>query len=165
MNLQNYNLDQLINNQIINDSFFLLVDGAQIDRTGIHNISYTYGDGIYLFKGTYEEEAHEYGPILFDLSKLKQDQISNHIKLMKAKDSMILIRSFLDTKQLKNKLLEKLYLEFEDGGIGILRYYDPRVINRFSLIFTNEQKKQLMDGLESISYLLNHFIYEITSDA
>ncbi|MFH4268336.1 DUF4123 domain-containing protein, partial [Acinetobacter baumannii] len=66
---------------------------------------------------------------------------------MKSKDSMILIKSKLDIKQLKNKLLEKLYIELDDGGIGILRYYDPRVLNRLSLIFNSEQQKQLLEGL------------------
>lgn len=51
---------------------------------------------------------------------------------MQSKDSMILIKSYLGIKNLKNKLLENLYIELEDGGVGILRYYDPRVINRFS---------------------------------
>ena len=100
-----------------------------------------------------------------NLSELNQDQVKNQMQLMQSKDSMILIKSYLGIKNLKNKLLENLYIELEDGGVGILRYYDPRVINRFSLIFTNEQKNQFMDGLESISYLLNHLIYEIKSDA
>ncbi|MFX6755203.1 DUF4123 domain-containing protein [Acinetobacter baumannii] len=80
---------------------------------------------------------------------------------MKSKDSMILIKSKLDIKQLKNKLLEKLYIELDDGGIGILRYYDPRVLNRLSLIFNSEQQKQLLEGLDSLSYILNDISYEL----
>lgn len=125
------------------------------------SLEHTYGECIYLFKGTYEEEAYQYGPILFDLSQLDLFQVANQIKLMKTKDSMVLIKSKLDIKQLKNKLLEKLYIELEDGGIGILRYYDPRVLNRLSLIFTSDQRKQLLEGFESISFMLNELSYEL----
>lgn len=165
MSFQKNNLDLWINNQFGSEPLFLLVDGAQVEHDRISNLEHTYGHCIYLLKGTYEEDAYQYGPILFNLNELNQDQVKNQMQLMQSKDSMILIKSYLDIKNLKNKLLENLYIELEDGGVGILRYYDPRVINRFSLIFTNEQKNQFMDGLESISYLLNHLIYEIKSDA
>ncbi|XZY04318.1 DUF4123 domain-containing protein [Acinetobacter baumannii] len=98
---------------------------------------------------------------MFELNKLDLFQVENQIELMKAKDSMILIKSSLDTQRLKNKLLEKLYLQLEDGGIGILRYYDPRVLNRLSYIFTSNQIKQLLDGFESISFMLNDLSYEL----
>ncbi|WP_322977477.1 DUF4123 domain-containing protein [Acinetobacter pittii] len=161
MSFNNQNLESFIANHHKDGQLFLLVDGAQIDHSHISNIEHTYGDCIYLFKGTYEEEAYLYGPILFDLSKLDLLQIENQIKLMKTKDSMVLIKSKLDIKQLKNKLLEKLYIELEDGGIGILRYYDPRVLNRLSHIFTSDQKKQLLEGFESISFMLNELSYEL----
>lgn len=161
MSFKNQNLESFIANNHKDGQLFLLVDGAQIDHSHISNIEDTYGDCIYLFKGTYEEEAFQYGPILFDLSQLNLKQVESQIKLMKSKDSMILIKSKLDIKQLKNKLLEKLYIELDDGGIGILRYYDPRALNRLSLIFTSEQKKQLLEGFESISFMLNELGYEL----
>lgn len=161
MSLKNQNLESFIANNHKDGQLFLLVDGAQIDHGHISNIEDTYGDCIYLFKGTYEEEAFQYGPILFDLSQLNLKQVESQIKLMKSKDSMILVKSKLDIKQLKNKLLEKLYIELDDGGIGILRYYDPRVLNRLSLIFNTEQKKQLLEGFESISFMLNELSYEL----
>lgn len=161
MSFKNQNLESFIANNHKDGQLFLLVDGAQIDHGHISNIEDTYGDCIYLFKGTYEEEAFQYGPILFDLSQLNLKQVESQIKLMKSKDSMILIKSKLDIKQLKNKLLEKLYIELDDGGIGILRYYDPRVLNRLSLIFTSKQKKQLLEGFESISFMLNELSYEL----
>ncbi|MDC5316022.1 DUF4123 domain-containing protein [Acinetobacter baumannii] len=161
MSFNKFNLDNLIANHHKDGQQFLLVDGAQIDHSKISSIEHTYGKGIYLFKGTYEEEAYQYGPILFDLSQLDLFQVDNQIKLMKTRDSMVLIKSKLDIKQLKNKLLEKLYIELEDGGIGILRYYDPRVLNRLSLIFTSDQKKQLLEGFESISFMLNELSYEL----
>ncbi|MEI1703155.1 DUF4123 domain-containing protein [Acinetobacter baumannii] len=161
MSFKNQNLESFIANNHKDGQLFLLVDGAQIDHGHISNIEDTYGDCIYLFKGTYEEEAFQYGPILFDLSQLNLKQVESQIKLMKSKDSMILVKSKLDIKQLKNKLLEKLYIELDDGGIGILRYYDPRVLNRLSLIFNTEQKKQLLEGFESISFMLNELSYEL----
>lgn len=161
MSFKNQNLESFIANNHKDGQLFLLVDGAQIDHGHISNIEDTYGDCFYLFKGTYEEEAFQYGPILFDLSQLNLKQVESQIKLMKSKDSMILIKSKLEIKQLKNKLLEKLYIELDDGGIGILRYYDPRVLNRLSLIFTSEQKKQLLEGFESISFMLNELSYEL----
>ncbi|CAI3125783.1 hypothetical protein MWMV18_MWMV18_00585 [Acinetobacter calcoaceticus] len=161
MSFKNQNLESFIANNHKDGQLFLLVDGAQIDHSHISNIEDTYGDCIYLFKGTYEEEAFQYGPILFDLSQLNLKQVESQIKLMKSKDSMILIKSKLDIKQLKNKLLEKLYIELDDGGIGILRYYDPRVLNRLSLIFTIEQKKQLLEGFEFLSFMLNELSYEL----
>jgi len=164
MSFKNQSLESFIINHRKDGQLFLLVDGAQIDHGHISNIEYTYGDCIYLFKGTYEEEAYQFGPILFDLSLLSLKQIEHQVKLMKSKDSMILIKSSLNIKQLKNKLLEKLYIELEDGGIGILRYYDPRVLNRLSLIFTAEQKDQLLDGFESIYFTLNQENYELKKD-
>lgn len=164
MNLRNQNIDHLMVKNHKNGQLFLLVDGAQIDQEHVINIEYTYGSCIYLFKGTYEEDAYQYGPILFDLSQLSQDQLENQIKLMRSKDSMILIESTLDIKQFKNKLLEKLYIKFEDGSIGILRYYDPRVMNRLSFILDDEQKNQLLDGIESIYFTLNQVDYEITNN-
>ncbi|MDH2636872.1 DUF4123 domain-containing protein [Acinetobacter nosocomialis] len=161
MSFKNHNLESFISNHHKDGHLFLLVDGAQIDHGQVPNIEGMYGDCIYLFKGTYEEEAYLYGPILFDLSQLNLKQVDNQIKLMKSKDSMILIKSKLETNQLKNKLLEKLYIELDDGGIGILRYYDPRVLNRLSLIFTSDQKKQLLDGFESIFFMLNELSYEL----
>lgn len=161
MSFNKFNLENYIANHHKDGHLYLLVDGAQIDHSEVANLEYTYGECIYLFKGTYEEEAYQYGPILFELKKLDLYQVENQIELMKAKDSMILIKSQLDTKQLKNKLLEKLYIELEEGGIGILRYYDPRVLNRLSLIFTSDQKKQLLDGFESISFMLNELSYEL----
>ncbi|MGR2824128.1 DUF4123 domain-containing protein [Acinetobacter sp. 1124_18A] len=161
MSFKNQNLESFIANNHKDGQLFLLVDGAQIDHGHISNIEDTYGDCFYLFKGTYEEEAFQYGPILFDLSQLNLKQVESQIKLMKSKDSMILIKSKLDIKQLKNKLLEKLYIELDDGGIGILRYYDPRVLNRLSLIFTSDQKKQLLEGFESISFMLNELSFEL----
>lgn len=161
MSFNHLNLESFIANHHQDGHLFLLVDGAQIDHSQVSNIEHRYGECIYLFKGTYEEEAYQYGPILFDLSQLELFQVENQIKLMKTRDSMILIQSKLDTKQLKNKLLEKLYIALEDGGIGILRYYDPRVLNRLSLIFTSEQKKQLLDGFESLSFRLNELSYEL----
>lgn len=161
MSFNNQNLESFIANHHKDGQLFLLVDGAQIDHDQLSSIEQNYGDCIYLFKGTYEEEAYQYGPILFDLSRLDLFQVENQIKLMKTKDSMVLIKSKLDIKQLKNKLLEKLYIELEDGGIGILRYYDPRVLNRLSLIFTSDQRKQLLEGFESISFMLNELSYEL----
>ncbi|WP_375037916.1 DUF4123 domain-containing protein [Acinetobacter sp. RW6] len=161
MSFKNQNLESFIANNHKDGQLFLLVDGAQIDHGHISNIEDTYGDCFYLFQGTYEEEAYQYGPILFDLSQLNLKQVESQIKLMKSKDSMILIKSKLDIKQLKNKLLEKLYIELDDGGIGILRYYDPRVLNRLSLIFTSEQKKQLLEGFEFLSFMLNELSYEL----
>lgn len=161
MSFNQPNLEHLITNHHANGPLFLLVDGAQLDHDQLSSIEQSYGDCIYLFKGTFEEEAYTYGPILFELKHLNPEHLENHIRLMKSKDSMILIKSSLDTKQLKNKLLEKLYIELEDGGIGILRYYDPRVLNRLSLIFNSEQKKQLLEGFESISFMLNELSYEL----
>ncbi|UGQ27244.1 DUF4123 domain-containing protein [Acinetobacter calcoaceticus] len=161
MSFKNQNLESFIANNHKDGQLFLLVDGAQIDHGHISNIEDTYGDCFYLFQGTYEEEAFQYGPILFDLSQLNLKQVENQIKLMKSKDSMILVKSKLKIKQLKNKLLEKLYIELDDGGIGILRYYDPRVLNRLSLIFTSDQIKQLLEGFESLSFMLNEISYEL----
>ncbi|MCQ1074106.1 DUF4123 domain-containing protein [Acinetobacter baumannii] len=161
MSFNKFNLENFIANHHKDGHLYLLVDGAQIDHSEVSNLEYTYGECIYLFKGTYEEEAYAYGPILFELNKLDLFQVENQIELMKAKNSMILIKSQLDTKQLKNKLLEKLYIELEDGGIGVLRYYDPRVLNRLTHIFTSSQKKELLDGFESISYMLNELSYEL----
>lgn len=161
MSFNNQNLESFIANNHKDSQLFLLVDGAQIDHSQVFNIEHTYGECIYLFKGTYEEEAYQYGPILFELNKLDLFQVENQINLMKTKDSMILIKSQLDTKQLKNKLLEKLYLKLEDGGIGVLRYYDPRVLNRLTHIFTSTQKKEFLDGFESISFMLNELSYEL----
>lgn len=164
MTFKNQSLESFIINHRKDGQLFLLVDGAQLEHNQLSHIEYTYGDCIYLFKGTYEEEAYQFGPILFDLSLLSLKQIEHQVKLMKSKDSMILIKSSLNSKQLKNKLLEKLYIELEDGGIGILRYYDPRVLNRLSLIFTAEQKDQLLDGFESIYFTLNQENYELKKD-
>lgn len=164
MRLKNQNLEQFMAQNYKSGQLFLLVDGAQIDYEHVTDIEYTYGSCSYLFKGTYEEEAYQYGPILFDLSELNHDQFENQLMLMQSKDSMIIIKSTLDIKQLKNKLLEKLYIELEDGGIGVLRYYDPRVINRLSLILNNEQKHQLLDGFESIYFVLNQTSYEIKNN-
>lgn len=164
MRLKNQNLDQFMAQNYKSGQLFLLVDGAQIDYEHVTDIEYTYGSCIYLFKGTYEEGAYQYGPILFDLNELNHDQLENQICLMKSKDSMIVIKSTLDTKKLKNKLLEKLYIELEDGGIGVLRYYDPRVINRLSLILNDEQKHQLLDGFESVCFVLNQASYEIKNN-
>ncbi|MFW1918147.1 DUF4123 domain-containing protein [Acinetobacter baumannii] len=161
MTFKNKSLENFIINHRKDGQLFLLVDGAQLEHNQLSHIEYTYGDCIYLFKGTYEEEAYQYGPLLFDLSQLNLKQVESQIKLMKSKDSMILIKSKLDIKQLKNKLLEKLYIELDDGGIGILRYYDPRVLNRLSLIFNSEQQKQLLEGLDSLSYILNDISYEL----
>ncbi|RSP97608.1 DUF4123 domain-containing protein [Acinetobacter baumannii] len=161
MSFNQSNLEYLMTNHHANEQLYLLVDGAQLDHDQLLSIEQRYGDCIYLFKGTFEEEAYTYGPILFELKHLNPEHIENHIRLMKSKDSMILIKSRLDTKQLKNKLLEKLYIELEDGGIGILRYYDPRVLNRLTLIFTPEQKQQLLDGFESIYFALNQKSYEL----
>lgn len=164
MTFKNQSLESFIINHRKDGQLFLLVDGAQLEHNQLSHIEYTYGDCIYLFKGTYEEEAYQFGPILFDLSLLSLKQIEHQVKLMKSKDSMILIKSSLNIKQLKNKVLEKLYIELEDGGIGILRYYDPRVLNRLSLIFTAEQKDQLLDGFESIYFTLNQENYELKKD-
>ncbi|WP_336167349.1 DUF4123 domain-containing protein [Acinetobacter sp. 161(2023)] len=161
MSFNNQNLASFIANHHKDSQLFLLVDGAQIDHDQLSSIEQTYGNCIYLFKGTYEEEAYTYGPILFELNLLNPEHIENHIQLMKSKDSMILIKSQLDTQRLKNKLLEKLYIELEDGGIGILRYYDPRVLNRLTLIFSPEQKQQLLEGFESIYFALNQKSYEL----
>lgn len=161
MSFNKLNLENFIANHHNDGQLYLLVDGAQIDHSHISNIEHSYGECIYLFKGTYEEEAYTHGPILFELNKLDLFQLENQIELMKAKDSMILIKSPLDTQRLKNKLLEKLYIELEGGGIGILRYYDPRVLNRLSHIFTSNQIKQLLDGFESISFMLNDLSYEL----
>jgi hypothetical protein len=60
-----------------------LVDGTQIDQEYAINTEYTYG------------------PILFDLSKLIQDQLENQIQLTRSKDFMILIKNTLDINQLK----------------------------------------------------------------
>lgn len=161
MSFEQPNLEVLIANHHANGPLFLLIDGAQLDHEQLSSIEQHYGDCIYLFKGTYEEEAYSHGPILFELNLLNPEHIENHIQLMKSKDSMILIKSQLDTQRLKNKLLEKLYIELEDGGIGILRYYDPRVLNRLNLIFTPKQKQQLLEGFESIYFALNQKSYEL----
>jgi len=161
MSFKQPNLEDLIANHHANGPLFLLIDGAQLDHEQLSSIEQRYGDCIYLFKGTFEEEAYTHGPILFELKQLTPEHIENHIQLMKSKDSMILIKSQLDTQRLKNKLLEKLYIELEDGGIGILRYYDPRVLNRLTLIFTPKQKQQLLEGFESIYFALNQKSYEL----
>lgn len=134
MSFNKLNLENFIANHYKDGQLFLLVDGAQIDHSQLTSLEHTYGECIYLFKGTYEEEAYQCGPILFDLSQLDLFQVENQIKLN---------------------------IELEDGGIGILRYYDPRVLNRLSLIFTSDQKKQLLEGFESISFMLNELSYEL----
>lgn len=140
---------------------FCLLDGAQLDHENNVNIEHTYGNCLYIFRGTYEDEVYKYGPILFDLSMLNKKQLVSLKKLMNTKDSMIFIKSNLGMKKLKNKLLENLYLKFEDGGIGILRFYDPRVLKHFYQIITAEQKEQFMDGIEAIYFMLNNVSYEI----
>ncbi|MFI8035523.1 DUF4123 domain-containing protein [Acinetobacter sp. ABJ_C3_5] len=165
MNLENQKFEAYILNNYKNQRLFCLVDGAQIDHQQVQNIHFTFGSCIYLFKGTFEEDAYQYGPILFDLSLLGQNQLENLLHLMKEKDSMIFIESHLEIKQLKRKLLEKLYIEFEDGGVGILRYYDPRVLKRLSQIITPEQKAQFMDGFETVYFMLHQINYELKNDA
>ena len=102
MSFQKNNLDLWINNQFGSEPLFLLVDGAQVEHDRISNLEHTYGHCIYLLKGTYEEDAYQYGPILFNLSELNQDQVKNQMQLMQSKDSMILIKSYLGIKNLKN---------------------------------------------------------------
>ncbi|WP_180183875.1 DUF4123 domain-containing protein [Acinetobacter sp. YH01020] len=119
----------------------------------------------YLFKGTFEEEAYLYGPILIDLSYVDDKQLDNLFNLMKVKDSLIFLQSPLEPKLLRNSLLEKLYIEFEDGEIGILRFYDPRILIRLSNIINSEQTVQFMDGINAFYFTLNNLDYEIKNNA
>ncbi|QBQ17123.1 DUF4123 domain-containing protein [Acinetobacter haemolyticus] len=165
MNLENKKIETYILNNHKNRKLFCLVDGAQIDHSTVPNIQHTFGGCLYLFKETFEEEAYQYGPIMFDLSQSNQEQLENLFHLMRNKDSMIFIESGLDIKSLKNKLLEKLYVELEDGGIGILRYYDPRVLKRLSQIITDEQRTQFMDGFDTLYFMLHQTNYELKNEA
>ncbi len=158
-------LERYISKNHKSNGMFCLIDGAQIDHESGLNIEQTYGVCDYLFKGTFEEEAYLYGPILVNLSYVDDQQLENLFKLMKDKDSLVFFQSFLEPKQLRNSLLEKLYIEFEDGEIGILRFYDPRILNRLSNIITLEQTVQFMDGINAFYFTLNSLNYEIEKNA
>lgn len=132
-----------IENNQKNLGFYCLIDGAQIDHKQITHIEHTFGSCDYLFKDTFEEQAYLFGGILIHLPFIQSLQFENIIKLMNQHNAMIFFKSALSIKQLKNILREKLYLELEDGGIGILRFYDPRILNRLHQILTPEQKKSL----------------------
>lgn len=129
---------------------FCLIDGVQIDHDSVVNISRTYGECDYLFKGTLEEEAYLYGPILINLNSIDDEQLNNLFNLMKAKDSLIFLQSSLESNKLKNLLLEKLYIYFENGEIGILRFYDPRVLTRLYQIMDDDQKIEFITGIDTI---------------
>ncbi|XZY04317.1 hypothetical protein ACT4XO_00605 [Acinetobacter baumannii] len=58
MSFNKLNLENFIANHHKDGHLFLLVDGTQIDHSHITSIEHTYGACIYLFKGTYEEEAY-----------------------------------------------------------------------------------------------------------
>jgi hypothetical protein len=156
-----HKLETYLFNDNESKDLFCLLDGAQLDHEKNIDIEYIYGSPLYLFKGTYEADAYKYGPILLNLSVLDKEQLASLKELMNTKDSMIFIKSHLDIQKLKNRLLENLYLKFDDGSVGILRFYDPRVLKRFSQIMTNEQKYQFMDGIETIYFVLNNMSYEI----
>lgn len=156
--------EQFIQNNQTTQGFYCLIDGAQIDREQITPIEDTFGSCHYLFKDTFEEEAYQYGGILIDLNLITSDQLNNIITLMKQSNAMIFFKSSLSIKPLKNTLLEKLYLELEDDGIGILRFYDPRVLNRLNQILSLEQKKDFMDGIDAYYFMLNHIGYEISTN-
>ncbi|WP_180175538.1 DUF4123 domain-containing protein [Acinetobacter sp. YH12025] len=158
-------LESYISKNHKSNGMFCLIDGAQIDHESGLNIEQTYGACNYLFKGTFEEEAYLYGPILIDLSYVDDKQLDNLFNLMKVKDSLIFLQSPLEPKLLRNSLLEKLYIEFEDGEIGILRFYDPRILIRLSNIINSEQTVQFMDGINAFYFTLNNLDYEIKNNA
>lgn len=153
-------LESYISKNHESNGMFCLIDGAQIDHESGLNIEQTYGTCNYLFKGTFEEEAYLYGPILVNLSHVDDHQLENLFKLMKDKDSLVFFQSFSESKQLRNSLLEKLYIEFEDGEIGILRFYDPRVISRLSLILSEEQEKIFFEDINFYLFHIDNEIYE-----
>lgn len=157
-------LESYISKNHKSNGMFCLIDGAQIDHELGLNIELTYGACDYLFKGTFEEEAYLYGPILVDLNYVDDQQLKKLFKLMKDKDSLVFFQSFLEPKQLRNSLLEKLYIEFEDGEIGILRFYDPRILNRLNQILTLEQKQKFMTEINSYYFVLNSESYEIKNE-
>ncbi|ELW87426.1 MULTISPECIES: DUF4123 domain-containing protein [Acinetobacter] len=156
--------DQFIENNQKNLGFYCLIDGAQIDHKQITHIEHTFGSCDYLFKDTFEEEAYLFGGILIHLPFIQSLQFENIIKLMNQHNAMIFFKSALSIKQLKNILREKLYLELEDGGIGILRFYDPRILNRLHQILTPEQKKEFMNGIDVYYFKLNDLGYEINNN-
>lgn len=158
-------LESYISKNHKSNGMFCLIDGAQIDYESGLNIEQAYGVCDYLFKGTFEEEAYLYGPILVNLSYVNDQQLENLFKLMKDKDSLVFFQSFLEPKPLRNSLLEKLYIEFEDGEIGILRFYDPRILIRLSNIINSEQTEQFMDGINTFYFTLNSLNYEIKTNA
>lgn len=158
INFENF-IKNLINNQ--NERLYCLIDGAQINHSIVKDISQTYGPCYFLLSNTFEDEAQRYGAILIDFMRVDGKQLNNIIELMNVSDSLIYFHSQIPAKQLINSLLEKLYIELEDGGIGIVRYYDPRVLMRLHGILNQEQKLEFMKDIDSYYFTLNKMGYEI----
>ena len=100
-------LESYISKNHKSNGMFCLIDGAQIDHESGLNIEQAYGVCDYLFKGTFEEEAYLYGPILVNLSYVNDQQLENLFKLMKDKDSLVFFSKLFRAKAVKKFFIRK----------------------------------------------------------
>ena len=160
----------MLNNHIVNQiilerqkqsryklNLYALIDGLEYERLFRDEIVESEGVAPLFIQPNNQDFAFA-GPWILNVSQLSDDLKSQIIKLEQTYPSVSWIMSSLSFNYLLNHLERKLHLTLEDNRYALLRYYDPRVLNRLPSVFTPEQFKLFTLQInEWIFYLNNHY--------
>ena len=160
----------MLNNHIVNQiilerqkqsryklNLYALIDGLGYERLFRDEIVESEGVAPLFIQPNNQDVAFA-GPWIFNVSQLSDDLKSQVIKLEQTYPSVSWIISSLSFNHLLNHLERRLHLTLEENRYALLRYYDPRVLNRLPSVFTPEQFKLFTLQInEWIFYLNNHY--------
>lgn len=148
-----------------NFHLYALVDGLEYERLFKDNYEMKKNNSMMpLFVKPSNEDVAFAGPWLWDIEQLDTEWQNRVIELEKIYPSVSWLVSSSSFTHLFNNLERKLHLTLEGGRYALLRYYDPRVLNRLTMVLTAHQLRIFTLQIDEWVYYHNNHYHSLIEE-
>lgn len=141
-------------------NLYALIDGLEYERLFQHEIVENEGIAPLFIQPNNQDIAFA-GPWVVNVEQLSDDLQNQIIKLEQTYSSVSWLISSLSFNHLLNHLESKLHLTLDDNRYALLRYYDPRVLNKLPSVLTQDQLKLFTLQIDEWLFYLNNHYYSL----
>jgi hypothetical protein len=141
-------------------SLYVLVDGLEYERLFQKEIIQD-KNTLPLFIRPNNKEVAFAGPWLIDIMQVDKNVQNSLLQLEKTYPSVMWLISILSLDYLFNQLENQLHLQLPNKRNALLRYYDPRVLNKLQKVLTPKQFKLFTLNIDDWIYFHNNHYYSL----
>ncbi|OCG10166.1 hypothetical protein A9G24_10610 [Gilliamella sp. App6-5] len=141
-------------------SLYVLVDGLEYERLFQKEIIQD-KNTLPLFIRPNNKEVAFAGPWLIDIMQVDKNVQNSLLQLEKTYPSVMWLISILSLDYLFNQLENQLHLQLPNKRNALLRYYDPRVLNKLQNVLTPKQFKLFTLNIIDWIYFHNNHYYSL----